>query len=112
MAAWPPTRFAEKSAERPMRAAGRPGTLNPSSIVGDGPVATRVPIRQGSPIMTSLSPRTAITRRTALSAAGAGGLGLALAAAARPAAAQDASGDLAGHPLVGTWLVMTPDGVV
>ena len=35
------------------------------------------------------------------------------AAVARPAAAQEAAaGDLAGHPLVGTWAVTTPGGVV
>jgi hypothetical protein len=92
-----------------MRAAARPGTLNSASIFAASPVAIRVPIHQGSPIMTSSS-RTTITRRTALAGLGAGSLGLALTAA-RPAAAQDAA-DLAGHPLVGTWLVMTPGGVV
>jgi hypothetical protein len=35
-----------------------------------------------------------------------------LAATARPAAAQEGSGDLAGHPLVGTWAVLAPDGVI
>ena len=37
---------------------------------------------------------------------GAGGLGLALAAAARPAAAQDALPDFSDHPMTGTWLAM------
>jgi len=47
---------------------------------------------------------SAITRRTALAGLGAGGLGLALAT--RPAAAQDATpAAMAGHPLVGTWIV-------
>lgn len=44
-----------------------------------------------------------LTRRTALAGIGAGGLGLALAAAVRPAAAQEAT--LADHPLTGVWLV-------
>ena len=36
-----------------------------------------------------------------------------VAAVARPAAAQEAAaGDLANHPLVGTWAVQTPGGVV
>ena len=34
------------------------------------------------------------------------------AAAIRPAAAQEGAGDLAGHPVVGTWAVQTPGGVV
>jgi len=49
---------------------------------------------------------SAITRRTAIAGLGAGGLGLTLAAAARPASAQDATPvPMAGHPLVGTWIV-------
>jgi len=51
-----------------------------------------------------------VSRRTALAGIGAGGLGVAFAA--RTAAAQDGAGDLAGHPLVGSWAVMTPGGVV
>ena len=47
-----------------------------------------------------------ISRRSALAGLGAGGLGLALANAARPANAQDATPtSLAGHPFVGTWIV-------
>ena len=61
--------------------------------------------------MTS-SPNDAMSRRAALAGLGAGGLGLALTAATRPAAAQEGATDLAGHPLVGTWVVMTPGGVV
>ena len=37
---------------------------------------------------------------------------MALTATGRRAAAQAGTGDLAGHPLVGTWTVMTPGGVV
>ncbi len=49
-------------------------------------------------------------RRTVLGSALAGAA--AVTAVARPAAAQEGAGDLAGHPLVGTWAVMTPGGVV
>jgi len=49
-----------------------------------------------------------VTRRTALAGIGAGGLAL----AARGASAQDASPDLSGHPLVGTWAVLTLEGVI
>ena len=51
-----------------------------------------------------------VSRRAALAGLGAGGLGMALAA--KTAAAQDGAADLAGHPLVGSWAVMTPGGVV
>jgi hypothetical protein len=52
-------------------------------------------------------------RRTVLGSALAA-VPVAAAAVARPAAAQEATpaGDLAGHPLVGTWAVMSPGGVV
>ena len=51
-----------------------------------------------------------LSRRTALAGLGATGLGLALGSSAT---AQEASlSDLAGHPLTGTWAVMTPGGVV
>jgi hypothetical protein len=50
---------------------------------------------------------TSLSRRTALAGLGAGGIGVALAAPGRLAAAQDApSADLADHPLTGTWLAM------
>jgi hypothetical protein len=45
-----------------------------------------------------------ISRRTALAGLGAGGAGLAMAAAVRSASAQDAATEMANHPLVGTWL--------
>jgi hypothetical protein len=52
-----------------------------------------------------------VSRRTALAGLGASGLGLALAATTRHAAAQDAApDDLAGHPMVGAWLVAGPRG--
>jgi hypothetical protein len=54
------------------------------------------------------TPRTTaiVSRRTALAGLGAGSLGLALAATTRQAAAQDATPTaMAGHPLVGTWIV-------
>ncbi len=44
-----------------------------------------------------------VSRRAALAGLGAGGIGLALAATARPAAAQDAASEVASHPIVGTW---------
>ena len=54
--------------------------------------------------MTTSNTGYAVSRRTALAGLGAGGLGLALAA--RGAAAQDATpASLAGHPLVGSWIV-------
>jgi hypothetical protein len=57
--------------------------------------------------MTTHGTDAAVSRRAALAGLGAGGLGLALAATARPASAQDAgAADLAGHPLTGTWLAM------
>jgi hypothetical protein len=61
-------------------------------------------------MMTTRQSNRSVSRRTALSGLGAGGFALALTTA-RPAAAQDAA-DLATHPLVGTWVVMTPGGVV
>jgi len=62
--------------------------------------------------MTTPRVSATVTRRAALAGIGAGGLGLAVAAGGHPAAAQEGAGDLAGHPLVGTWAVMTPGGVV
>ena len=54
-----------------------------------------------------------MSRRTTLAGLGAGGLGLALAASARQASAQEATPyPMAGHPLVGTWLGMSPGGAV
>lgn len=55
--------------------------------------------------MTSTS-KSALSRRTALAGLGAGGLGVALASPARQTAAQDATpATMAGHPLVGTWII-------
>ncbi len=51
----------------------------------------------------------AVSRRSALASLGFGALAV---AAARPAAAQEGAGDLAGHPLTGSWAAMTPGGVV
>ena len=62
--------------------------------------------------MTNHRTEPNVSRRTALTGLGAGGLGIALATTARHAAAQDGAGDLASHPMVGTWAAMTPDGVV
>jgi hypothetical protein len=56
-------------------------------------------------IMTTSTTRQSVSRRTALAGLGAGGL--ALAATARHATAQDAAPEMANHPLVGTWLAGT-----
>lgn len=59
--------------------------------------------------MTTDRSRASVTRRTALAGLGAGGLGLALAATVRQASAQDATPvSMAGHPLVGAWMVTIP----
>jgi hypothetical protein len=61
--------------------------------------------------MSTLNTRDSISRRTALAGFGAGSLGLALAAAARPASAQNATPvDLSGHPNVGVWMIDSPIG--
>ncbi len=61
--------------------------------------------------MTTSRTTAAVSRRTALAGLGAGGLGLALAASARPAAAQDAASEaMASHPIVGVWNVAGPGG--
>ncbi len=54
--------------------------------------------------MTPRQPTTAVSRRAALAGLGTAGLGLALAAGPRITVAQDAATDMAGHPMVGTWL--------
>src|SRR6185503_897035 len=56
--------------------------------------------------MTTLNTAQSVSRRTALAGLGAGGLGLALAARGHRAAAQESTPDaMAGHPIVGTWIV-------
>ena len=56
--------------------------------------------------MSSTRTDRIVSRRIALAGLGAGGLGLAVAATPRPAAAQEATPvPMAGHPLVGTWIV-------
>ncbi|CAA9541840.1 MAG: hypothetical protein AVDCRST_MAG73-2014 [uncultured Thermomicrobiales bacterium] len=62
--------------------------------------------------MTARRTDRSVSRRAALAGLGAGGLGVALVGPGRRAAAQDGAGDLAGHPMAGTWLVTTPGGVV
>jgi hypothetical protein len=52
----------------------------------------------------------ALSRRSALAGLGAGGLGLALAAGGRSAAAQEAATEMANHPIVGAWNATTPGG--
>jgi hypothetical protein len=58
----------------------------------------------------TMHPTVPVSRRTALAGLSAGGLGLALTAAARPAVAQDAATAMAKHPIVGVWMVTTPIG--
>ena len=54
-------------------------------------------------------PTPAVSRRAALAGLGAGGLGLALAA--HQVSAQEATpAAMAGHPIVGNWMVTTPAG--
>ena len=60
--------------------------------------------------MTSSTTDSLMSRRSALAGLGAGGLGLTLANAARPANAQDASPGFANHPIVGVWRAITPGG--
>ena len=60
--------------------------------------------------MNTTNTAPVISRRTALASLGAGGLGLTLANAARPANAQDASPGFANHPIVGVWRAITPGG--
>jgi hypothetical protein len=56
--------------------------------------------------MTTSRTTDALSRRTALAGLGATGLGLALAAATHHASAQDATPTaMAGHPMVGTWII-------
>lgn len=57
--------------------------------------------------MTTPRPTRSVSRRTAAAL----GLG-ALTVAVQPAAAQEETGDLASHPLVGSWAAMTSGGVV
>ncbi len=57
--------------------------------------------------MTTARIAASVSRRTALSGLGAGGLGLAIASTTRQTSAQDATtSTLATHPLTGTWLAM------
>jgi hypothetical protein len=52
-----------------------------------------------------------LSRRTALVGLGGGGIGVAMAARGRIAAAQEATPDaMANHPIVGAWMVTTPTG--
>jgi hypothetical protein len=61
--------------------------------------------------MPTSATAASVSRRTALTAIGGGGLGLALAAHGQRAAAQeDPPPALAGHPQVGVWMVDSPIG--
>jgi hypothetical protein len=61
--------------------------------------------------MTELGTFASVSRRTALVGLGTGALGVALATATRPAAAQEATADArARHPIVGVWMVAAPTG--
>jgi hypothetical protein len=62
--------------------------------------------------MTAAQTTDPVTRRAALAGLGAAGLGLALATTSHHASAQDATAEMAKHPMVGTWLGgRTPDGL-
>ncbi len=62
--------------------------------------------------MKRLQTDVIVSRRTAIVGLGASGIGLALTATDRPSGAQDATVDMATHPIVGTWLSGTgPDGL-
>jgi hypothetical protein len=56
--------------------------------------------------MTTHRTDRSVSRRRALAGLGAGGLGLAVAATSRRAAAQGAAPDFSDHPLAGTWMAM------
>jgi hypothetical protein len=63
--------------------------------------------------MTTSQSKATVSRRTAFTGLGVTGLGVALAATTHYASAQEATpAAMAGHPLVGTWAVMAPDGVI
>src|SRR4051812_2507103 len=50
--------------------------------------------------------RNAVTRRTAITGLGAGGLGMAMAVSSHHVSAQDATpAAMAGHPIIGTWII-------
>src|SRR5215207_9261017 len=66
---------------------------------------------EGSNRMSTSRIDASLSRRTALVGLGAGGIGVALAARGRIAAAQEAPSDaMANHPIVGAWMVTTPIG--
>ena len=58
--------------------------------------------------MRTPRPGRSVSRRAAVTGIGIGGL--AAAASRLGASAQDASADLAGHPIIGAWMVTTPIG--
>lgn len=60
--------------------------------------------------MTTQRSSHAITRRSTVAALAGGGLGLAMHAGSRMAAAQDDAVDYSDHPMAGIWLGVTPDG--
>jgi hypothetical protein len=53
--------------------------------------------------MTTTNAGPSVSRRAALAGLGAGSVGIAFAASARPTAAQDATAELVNHPVVGAW---------
>src|SRR6476659_2883214 len=56
--------------------------------------------------MNTLKEAHALTRRSAVASLGAGGLGLAAALGAQRVAAQEATpAAMAGHPIIGTWII-------
>jgi hypothetical protein len=62
--------------------------------------------------MSTFRSDASLSRRTALAGLGAGGIGVALAAPGRIAAAQEAPSEaMANHPMVGAWMASTPSGL-
>lgn len=55
--------------------------------------------------MTTQSSSQLVSRRSTLAVLAGGGLGLAITAAGRSATAQDATSEMATHPVLGTWAV-------
>src|SRR5215213_3164906 len=93
----------------PMRRVGYGGMLGlgPGGMDRNRPDHTGA--HDGSNRMTTSRIDRSLSRRTALAGLGAGAVTL---ATARRSSAQDPVGELASHPIVGTWNAMTPGGPV
>jgi hypothetical protein len=58
--------------------------------------------------MNTSQTNRSVSRRAALAGLGVGGVGVALGTTSRSAAAQDTAAGMAIHPIVGTWLEVSP----